>query len=483
MLLADILHNQSYTYAEGALDRDVTDLCLRASDIEPGAAYIAVRGTQHDGHDFIQQALDRGATAILCQELPAQREPHIAYVVVDDLAQRIGFFASNFFGNPSAELVVMGVTGTNGKTTTATLAYQLLTALGYQTGLLSTVVNIIGTEEIPATHTTPDAISVHRFFRRMRDAGCTHVCMEVSSHALVQGRVAGIHFSCGVFTNITHDHLDYHGTFENYIQAKQMLFNLLPENAYAVVNRDNPHTYRMIEHARAKCVYYGIGETDRDTAYDHLYTGSITEHSFEGTTLSIEGHMVKTHLIGMFNAYNIMGLYAMARVLGCDPSRVREILPTLIPPSGRFEYYHAHNVIGVIDYAHTPDALENVLTTLQAIRTTGQRIITVVGCGGDRDKEKRAPMARTAETYSDYVVLTSDNPRSEDPLIILEDMKEGIIDHEKVAVITDRKEAIHTARTYAHQGDIILIAGKGHESYQEIQGVKYPFSDKEVFLG
>ncbi len=444
--------------------------------VQKNGLFVATSGTQVDGHDFIPMALQKGAIAVVCEELPAETVEGITYVKVLNSMVALGLVAANFFDNPSNELKLVGVTGTNGKTTVATLLHQLFKDLGYKVGLLSTVVNKIHNQEVPATHTTPEPVSLNRLLREMVEAGCTYCFMEVSSHAVVQERIAGLHFVGGVFTNITHDHLDYHKTFDAYIAAKKQFFDQLPSGAFALVNKDDSNGSVMVQNTKAKKFTYSL-LTPSD------YKIKIIENQFSGLHVQIDGREVYTRLIGKFNAYNLAAIYGTAVRLGQDPLQVLTVISNLEAVAGRFQYFKTNSgITAVVDYAHTPDALKNVLKTLHDIRTGNEQIFTVVGCGGDRDRTKRPVMAAIATENSDRVILTSDNPRSEVPSEILNEMKAGVAPQHymKYTMVEDRREAIKAACIEAKAGDIILIAGKGHETYQEIKGVKHPFNDLEI---
>lgn len=455
---------------------EVQGLTFDSRKVGPGFVFIAVTGTLSDGHDFIQKAIDSGAHAIVCERLPESVNEAIAYVTVKNSAQALGIMASNFFDNPSEQLKLVGVTGTNGKTTTVTLLYQLFSALGYNVGMISTVENRIIDEPVAATHTTPDPIQLNALLKKMITAGCTHAFMEVSSHAVHQERIAGLRFSGAVFTNITHDHLDYHQTFENYIKAKKKFFDELPPEAFALVNADDKRGMVMLQNTKASKHTFGLKKMVD-------YKARIITNSLEGLELEIGGKDVWFKMIGDFNAYNLTGAYGAAVLLGEDPDEVLIQLSAMTGAPGRFErVLPGSRITAIVDYAHTPDALKNVLETISAFRTGQEQVITVVGCGGNRDKTKRPLMASIACKMSDKVVLTSDNPRDEDPMQIIRDMQSGVLPTEvkKTLVLADREEAIKTACMMAKENDIVLVAGKGHETYQEIKGVKYPFDDREV---
>ena len=470
--IQDILYQVAILQINGDVKHTITTLAFDSRQVIANTLFIAVRGTQVDGHDYISIAIDKGATAIVCEEYPATLLPHITYVKVVDSAEALSYIACNFYDNPSAKLQLIGVTGTNGKTTTATLLYNLFSSLGYPTGLLSTVENKILHTTIPSTHTTPDPIQLHSLLAKMVELGCSHCFMEVSSHAVVQHRITGLTFKGGIFTNLTHDHLDYHGTFAAYRDAKKLFFDKLPKTAFAIVNEDDRNGKFMLQNTKAKTYTYAqhvLGD----------FRVKIMENSFHGLVLNINGVEVTTSLIGSFNAYNVAAIYGTASLLGIPQQELLIAISKLQSVSGRFQYltHPITKVTVIIDYAHTPDALENVLTTIADIKYTASKVITVVGCGGDRDKQKRPIMAKIAEQYSDYVFLTSDNPRTENPETILHDMLKGVQNPSKVTSIVDRSQAIHEAIQQAAKNDVVLIAGKGHETYQEIHGVKYPFDD------
>lgn len=473
--LSDILYKVRIKQVEGSTDRNIKLLSLDSREQLGDGLFAALRGTQVDGHKFIESAIENGATAVLCEFLPEKLHADVTYVQVMDTAEALGVVSANFYGNPTEELKIIAITGTNGKTTTATLLHRLFDSMGVKAGLLSTVVNLIGNEPLTATHTTPDAIALHKLFRQMVDEGCEYCFMEASSHAIHQKRVHGVSFAAGVFTNITHDHLDYHRTFAEYIKAKKQLFDELPASAFALVNRDSNQGDVMVQNTRAKVRTYALRSMGD-------YKGKIIESHFEGLYLNIDGNELYSKLIGGFNAYNILACYGVAVELGFDKIDVLTHLSKLDAVEGRFQYLKRGSVTAVVDYAHTPDALANVLKTIKSIRTGNEQVITVVGCGGDRDRDKRPEMARISAHLSDKVILTSDNPRSEEPEAIIEDMSAGLdpVQVRKVLRITDRKEAIRTACSLAGSGDIILIAGKGHEKYQEIKGEKFPFDDVQI---
>ncbi len=444
--------------------------------IQPGALFVAVKGLHYDGHDFIEMAIEKGATSIICENLPGETPPGVSFIKTPDSAHALGMASGIFFGNPSHHVKLVGITGTNGKTSTATLLYEAFRDLGYKTGLISTVRILSDNEEIESTHTTPDPITLNALLKKMLDMNCSHVFMEVSSHAVVQKRIAGLRFSGGVFTNITHDHLDYHQSFRNYLYAKKAFFDALPKDAFALLNADDKNAGIMGQNTRAVKKYYSLR-----TAAD--FNARIIETGLDGMQLSIDGTEVWTKITGRFNAYNILASYAAAVLLGNDKERILQSLSRQHPVEGRFDtIYSPNGITAVVDYAHTPDALDNVLRTISQINRENGGVITVLGCGGDRDKAKRPLMAAIAAAYSQRLILTSDNPRSENPSEIIVEMKQGLDDSGliKCLSITEREEAIRTAVMMARPGDVILVAGKGHEKYQEIMGKKHPFDDKEV---
>jgi len=460
----------------GSPDVPVSGLTLDSRQAGPGLLFCALRGTATDGHHFIGKAVSLGASVVVCEELPADLHPATTYVQVADSAAALGPIASAFYGHPSRQLQLVGVTGTNGKTTCATLLHKLLRELGYHCGLLSTVQNQIDETVVPSTHTTPDAIRLNELLARMVAAGCTHACMEVSSHAVAQHRIGGLRFAGGVFTNLTHDHLDYHGTFDNYLKAKKGFFDALPKSAFALTNADDKRGPVMLQNTAARRATYSL----RTAA---SFRARLVDNELHGLHLEMEGREVQFRLIGIFNAYNLLAVYGAAVLLGEDPTEALTILSGLTTAPGRFEPVAVPGspIIGLVDYAHTPDALENVLQTLHQTRRPEQRIITVVGCGGNRDAAKRPIMARLAAQLSDQAILTADNPRDEDPLEILRQMQAGLTPpaDAHVQLVPDRRQAIRDAVSLARPGDLVLVAGKGHETYQEIKGVKLPFDDRE----
>lgn len=474
--LKDILYKVNITSASGDMGISLRGIAFDSRKVKDAFLFVAVKGTQSDGHEFIKAAIQKGATAIVCEKLPEALSSDITYVAVKDSAKALGVIAANFYENPSTKLKLVGVTGTNGKTTVVTLLYKLFTSMGHSSGLLSTVENKVNNEVIAATHTTPDPIQINELLVRMLEAGCTHCFMEVSSHAVVQGRVEGLTFAGGVFTNISHDHLDYHRTFESYIRAKKGFFDELPANAFALVNLDDKRGMVMLQNTKAAKRTYALKKMAD-------FKAKVMTNSLEGLELEIENRTVWFKLIGDFNAYNLLSVYATAVLLGEDAESVLMRLSALTGAAGRFELVlPGSKFTAIVDYSHTPDALKNVLETITQFRTGQEQVISVVGCGGDRDKMKRPLMAAIACKYSNKAIFTSDNPRSEDPMEIIRDMQKGVgvTETKKTLVIVDREEAIKTACMMAKEKDIILVAGKGHETYQEIKGVKYPFDDKEV---
>ncbi|RYE28074.1 MAG: UDP-N-acetylmuramoyl-L-alanyl-D-glutamate--2,6-diaminopimelate ligase [Sphingobacteriaceae bacterium] len=459
-----------------APEQEISALVFDSRKVTAGSLFFAVRGTLVDGHRFIDQAIASGAVAIVCEEIPEIQNLDITYIKVADAAAALGFAAANFYDHPSKKLKLVGVTGTNGKTTIATLLFQLFRDLGYKCGLLSTVENRINNEIIPATHTTPDPIALNQLLNEMIVLGCDYAFMEVSSHAVVQHRISGLEFVGGIFSNLSHDHLDFHKTFAEYLKAKKRFFDELPNTAFALVNLDDKNGLVMLQNTKAHQKTYAL-KSMAD------FKAKIIENQFGGLLLNIDNREVWFKLVGSFNAYNLLSVYAAAMLLEQDKEKVLTVLSRLSGAEGRFDYLiSSKKVIGIIDYAHTPDAVQNVLSTIKDIRKGNEQVITVIGCGGDRDKTKRPIMASVACDWSDKVILTSDNPRSEEPDQIIRDMEAGISpdQHRKAFAIADRKEAIKAACHLAQPDDIILLAGKGHEKYQEIKGVKYPFDDKQI---
>lgn len=474
--LQSILYGVSLKEVIGTTQLEVADIQIDSRKITKDAVFVAIKGLQVDGHLFISTAIEKGAKVIVCENKPIQLENSVTYVIVDQAQEAVAIMAHQFYDEPSTHLKLVGVTGTNGKTTVATLLFKLFSSLGYTCGLISTVQNQIGTEVIASTHTTPDPIQLNALLHKMVKAGCTHVFMEVSSHAVHQQRIAGLQFMGAVFTNITHDHLDYHKTFEAYLEAKKTFFDNLSSTAFALSNLDDKNGATMILSTKASKFTYAIHSPAS-------FKGKIIENQLSGLVMLVNDIEVHCRLIGTFNAYNLLAVYGTAIQLGEKSTEVLTVLSALTGAEGRFDYIMSHkNIIGIIDYAHTPDALENVLTTIAKLKKGDQEVITVVGCGGDRDKAKRPIMAQVACDLSNKVFFTSDNPRSEDPEQIIKDMEEGLTSaaKRKYISITSRNEAIKAAVNFAKSGDIILIAGKGHEKYQEIKGVRQAFDDKKV---
>lgn len=475
--LIDIIGDSKVLSVAGALDIEVQTLQIDSRAVKSSDVYVAMKGLIADGHDFIDSAIANGAAAVLCTVMPVKLQPEVTYVKVAEIREVLGEMASRYYGDPSRSITLVGVTGTNGKTTVATLLYQLFGLLGYKVGLISTVENRIANEVIPATHTTPDVVSLNGLLRQMVDAGCEYAFMEVSSHSVDQRRIAGVQFAGAVFTNMSHDHLDYHKTFDNYIAAKKRFFDDLDTGAFALTNVDDKRGEVMLQNTAAEKLSYGLHKMC-------TYKGRIISNSIEGLALQLNGQEAHFRMIGSFNAYNLLAVYGVATRLGFEPDEVLTAMSRLEGALGRFEKVQVEKTktIGIVDYAHTPDALENVLETIRAVKESSRSVITVVGCGGDRDKTKRPVMAQVASRLSSRVILTSDNPRTEDPEEILDQMEAGLAadSRKNVLRITDRKQAIKTAAMLATDGDIILIAGKGHETYQDINGVKHPFDDKKV---
>lgn len=472
-LLSGLLNGLDIIQRVNAKDVQINQIEFDSRKVCQGTLFVAQRGVVSDGHNYLDSAISNGAVAVVVEELPQNINDEVVYIQVENSSYALGILAKNYFHDPSSKLKLVGITGTNGKTTTATLSYDLFSSLGYCCGLISTIVNKIADKNFPTERTTPDVLSLNKLLLEMVEAKCEFVFMEVSSHAVVQHRIAGLSFFGGVFSNITHDHLDYHKTFTNYINAKKGFFDSLSSEAFALTNIDDKNGEKMVESTKARKYTYSLS---------HLadYKTKIVENCFEGLLLNINGKDVNTMLVGRFNAYNLTAIYAIARLCGLDDQETLVGLSKLKAAAGRFEpHYLKNGATAIVDYAHTPDALDNVLSTINSIRTTGV-LVTVVGCGGDRDKTKRPQMASIAHKGSDILILTSDNPRTESPESILKDMNSGINDFDKVFTITDRREAIKLAAQLTKgKGDIILIAGKGHETYQEINGVKYHFDDKE----
>ncbi|MDP4210445.1 MAG: UDP-N-acetylmuramoyl-L-alanyl-D-glutamate--2,6-diaminopimelate ligase [Bacteroidota bacterium] len=474
--LKDILKPVVIKQLTGDDSISVSDICFDSRKVTLGSLFIATRGTQTDGHNFISMAIEKGAVAVVCEEIPVNAPANITFVVVADASEALGYIASAFYDNPSSKLKLVGITGTNGKTTTVTLLYHMFKELGFKAGLISTVKYYVNDREVASTHTTPDAIQLNRLMAEMVYEGCEYCFIEVSSHSIVQHRIAGLKFAGAIFSNITHDHLDFHKTFDEYIKAKQKFFNDLPKDAFALTNLDDRNGMIMVQNTKASVKTYSL----RSMAD---FRCKIIDNQFEGMQLQIDGTDVWTHFIGEFNAHNLLAVYASAVLLDQEKIEILKIISSLTSVSGRFETIRSNSgVTAIVDYAHTPDALENVLKTINQIRTGQEQLITVVGCGGDRDRTKRPEMAKIAADNSSKVILTSDNPRSEEPTEIIAEMMTGIdaTNQRKVLNITDRREAIRTACMLAQKGDIILVAGKGHEDYQEVKGVKHHFDDREI---
>ncbi|MBN2683335.1 MAG: UDP-N-acetylmuramoyl-L-alanyl-D-glutamate--2,6-diaminopimelate ligase [Bacteroidales bacterium] len=470
---ANIFNCLNIKETSGIMPASINSIEFDSRKIEKGACFVAVKGYVADGHKFIDTAIQNGAIAVVCETMPENTSEKVFYVRVENSAEALGILASEFYGNPSSKLKLVGVTGTNGKTTTATLLFNLVKDMGFKTGLLSTVANYINNEEIPATHTTPDPVQLNFLLKKMVDHGCDYCFMEVSSHAIHQKRIAGLKFKGGIFTNITHDHLDYHKTFDEYIKAKKEFFDNLPTDAFALSNYDDKNGRVMLQNSKAANYSYGL-KTMAD------FKCKLLESHFEGMKLLLDGNEFWSTLTGKFNAYNILSVYGTAILLDFNKQEILTTLSRQKHVNGRFETMKSPTgFAAIVDYAHTPDALKNVLDTINELAGNG-KIITVVGAGGDRDSSKRPEMARVAAKLSSLVILTSDNPRSEDPEKILDDMSAGIDNKNKMLRITDRQQAIKTACMMAAKGDIILVAGKGHETYQEIKGVKHHFDDKEL---
>ena len=475
--LKELLKN--FTLSKDAENRanwfNVSSICIDSRKCEMNSLFVAIRGAKVDRHDLIEESINKGARVIICERLPKLRQKEVFYLMVGDAQIALAQISRNFFDDPSSKLKLVGITGTNGKTTTATLLHHLFQKLGYKSGLISTVKNMIGDEELSTDNTTPDSLKLNELMNKMIKTDCKYCFMEVSSHSVVQRRIEGLKFAGAIFTNITHDHLDYHGSFEEYMKAKQGFLNMLGSDAFVLSNLDDENAKTMDKNSLATKKYFSI----KSSADFHC---KIVENGFDGLTLDIEGYFIKTKLIGNFNAYNFLGIYGASILLNQNSVKVLEILSSLDPVEGRFEHLRSKKgVIGIVDYAHTPDAVENVLKTISDIKRGNGKIITVIGCGGNRDVTKRSVMAKIAAELSDKLILTSDNPRSENPVAIIEQMKKGL-DNEsakKTLAIVDRREAIEEACLLAVSGDIILLAGKGHEKYQEIMSIKYHFDDME----
>lgn len=476
-MLQELLYKTSLRSVKGKTDVEIKSLHIDSRAVKPGSCFIAIKGAEADGHDYIDKAVANGAKAVVCERLPGTLYEGVTFVQVENSAIAAGNMSHRFYGEPTSQLKLIGVTGTNGKTTIATLLFKLFSGLGYTCGLLSTVQNQVGEKVIPATHTTPDAIVLNALLKKMVNANCTYVFMEVSSHAIQQHRIAGLHFAGGIFSNITHDHLDYHKTFDEYIRVKKSWFDALPKGSFAISNLDDKRGAVMLQNTVAKKYWYSL-----KTLAD--FKGKILDNSLSGLHMLVNEAEVHFKMIGEFNAYNLLAVYGAAICLAQDKQEVLLLLSSLDGAEGRFDYSISpiEKVVGIVDYAHTPDALINVLATIKNLRQGPEKIITVVGCGGNRDKTKRPVMAAVACEYSDKVIFTSDNPRNEDPAQIIKDMEAGvkIVSRKKYISITDRREAIKTAVSLSNKEDIVLIAGKGHEKYQEINGVRNDFDDKQI---
>ncbi len=478
MLLQQLLTGIELRQTLGSTELEVHDFFFDSRKVSPNSLFVAIHGTQLDGHQFIEKAIAQGACAIICEHLPQDLQDAITYVIVADSQEALAKIAANYFGNPAEKLTVIGITGTNGKTSVATLLHSLFNKLGYMSGLVSTIKYLVGNEVFPASHTTPDPRQLHSMFAQMVEMGCEYCFMEVSSHALVQQRTAAIPFRVAVFTNITHDHLDYHGTFAEYIKAKKLLFDNLDKDAHALINTDDRNARVMVQNTQAKVKSFAVKRMAD-------YRAKILENTFEGLQLQIDQREAWFRLVGSFNAYNLLAAYAVAVELGFEKDEILQKLSTLAGVEGRFESVRAEKTgkTAIVDYAHTPDALQNVLQTIKDVNQNHMqgKILTVIGCGGNRDAAKRPKMAKIAADYSDKVILTSDNPRNEEPQLILDQMDGGIsLDQKfKVMRIENRREAIKVAIQLAQPQDIILVAGKGHETYQEVKGVRHPFDDRE----
>ena len=476
--LSDIIEGLAFTELQGSADVEISAIVFDSRKVIPGCMFVAIKGLLSDGHDYILQAIKDGAIAVICEELPSRVTGEVDFLMVANSSIALGIVAANFYDNPSAKLKLVGVTGTNGKTTIATLLYKLFRDLGYKCGLLSTVENQVNGVVVPATHTTPDPVELNELLSEMVEMGCDYCFMEVSSHAIAQHRVSALKFTGGIFSNLTHDHLDYHKTFDSYLKAKKAFFDNLPANAFALTNVDDKNGNVMLQNTKAHKKTYAL-KSMAD------YRARIRENQFEGLLLQIDNEEVWFKMVGTFNAYNLLAVYSAAMLLEQDKTKILTSLSKLTGAKGRFDYIVAPNkVIGIVDYAHSPDAIQNILSTIHDIRKGSEKVITVIGCGGDRDKTKRPIMAKAACEWSDKVILTSDNPRSEDPALIIKDMEEGVDPAFKrhTLSIVDRKEAIKTACMLARPGDIVLVAGKGHEKYQEIKGVKNHFDDMEELV-
>lgn len=475
MKLNSLVSKLNVLESKGDMERDISGVQIDSRQITDGNLFIAVRGTVADGHNYIDKALELGATAILCETFPEEVKENVTYIRVENTEREVGQVATTFYGNPTSKMKLVGVTGTNGKTTIATVLYEMFRFMGHKVGLLSTVRNYIDGEAVPTEHTTPDPITLNALLARMVEAGCEYAFMEVSSHSIVQNRIGGLRFVGGLFTNITRDHLDYHKTFENYIKAKKLFFDNLPSDAFAIVNADDKNGMVMVQNTKASVKTYSV-QSPAD------FKAKIIECHFEGMYLNINGQEVGVQFIGKFNVSNLLAVYGAAVMLGKDTHEVLVALSAMKPVNGRFEALRSPSgYTAIVDYAHTPDALENVLKAIHGVLEGKGKVVTVCGAGGNRDKGKRPLMAREAVAQSDHVIITSDNPRFEEPQDIVNDMLAGLDEEQmkKVITIVDRRQAIKTACMMAKSGDVILVAGKGHEDYQEVKGVKHHFDDKE----
>lgn len=476
--LADIIYRTGIVETIGTTQREITMVVSDSRKVSDGALFVAVKGLTTDGHQYIDQAIAGGAKAILCESMPESQTEDISYIRVNDTGTALGIAAANFYDHPSQKLKLIGITGTNGKTTVVRMLHEVFSRLGHRCGLISTIGNVIVDHEMATSHTTPDALTINRLLAQMVEAKCTLAFMEVSSHALVQSRTEGLQFAGAVFTNLSHDHLDYHKTFKEYLKSKQLLFNKLGPSSFALTNLDDKNGMIVVQNTAANVKTYSL----RAMAD---FKGKLLENSFSGMHIQIRHTGLWCKLTGTFNAYNILAVYGTGIILGKQEDELLTAISTCTPPEGRFDYFVGKNkVIGLVDYAHTPDAIKNVLETINELRTGNEKLITVIGCGGNRDKKKRGPMAAIAASYSDKVIFTSDNPRDENPEDIIGDMVDGLELNpslkSKHIVITKREEAINIACVMADAGDIVLVAGKGHEKYQEIGGKKYPFDDKAI---
>ena len=478
MILRQILDNVKILEIVGKLETEISEIIFDSRKVIENSLYIAIKGTLVDGHQYIPSAIEKGAKAILCEVLPEQKEEGITYIKVENSSKVLGLLASNFYGNPSKDLILIGVTGTNGKTSVSTLLFDVFQKMGYLSALISTVEYRIGNEVFPSTHTTPDIVTLNKILSKAVEQGCQYAFMEVSSHGIHQGRIDGLNFRIAGFTNITHDHLDYHKTFLEYLNTKKQFFDELPQTAVAITNVDDKNGLVMLQNTKAKKKTYAL-----KTLAD--YQGKLLEADFNGMLLNFNGKEFWTTLTGKFNVYNLLLVFAIARELGFEENEILTVISQLKRVNGRFEVLKSQGgIIFVVDYAHTPDALENILDSINEIRTKNERLITVFGCGGDRDREKRPEMGKVATRKSTLAIITSDNPRTEDPMQIIKEIEAGIEveNFSKYTTIPDRKEAIKMAIKFAEPKDIILVAGKGHETYQEINGVRHHFDDKEVIL-